>query len=99
MWFGKIKKHIKDIYNALTKNATEVALNDFANKWKDNWDKLTAFYEFPVNIRKIIYTTNLIENTPKTSSLSQQMRLFMKSAFLALREATKNGLCLFTIGD
>ena len=27
--------------------------------WQNNWDELTAFYEFPVEIRKIIYTTNL----------------------------------------
>ena len=26
------------------------------------WDELTAFFDFPVEIRKIIYTTNLIEN-------------------------------------
>lgn len=30
--------------------------------WKANWENLTTFFEFPMEIRKIIYTTNIIEN-------------------------------------
>jgi transposase-like protein len=30
--------------------------------WWNNWDERISFYDFPVEIRKIIYTTNLIEN-------------------------------------
>ena len=30
--------------------------------WRNNWEELTVFFDFPVEIRKIIYTTNLIEN-------------------------------------
>lgn len=30
--------------------------------WRANWDELTSFFDFPLEIRKIIYTTNLIEN-------------------------------------
>ena len=29
--------------------------------WEDHWDVLTTFYEYPPEIRKIIYTTNIIE--------------------------------------
>jgi len=64
---------MKGIYNAPTKKSAFAALNDFATKWsgkysyavrswKNNWENLTAFFDFPVEIRKIIYTTNLIEN-------------------------------------
>ena len=64
---------MKQIYNAPTKSAAEAALEDFAIKWKSkysyaikswqyNWKVLTAFFEFPLEIRKIIYATNLIEN-------------------------------------
>jgi transposase-like protein len=42
--------------------------------WEENQEELTVFFDFPVEIRKIIYTTNLIENlngksesTPKTN--------------------------------
>lgn len=66
-------KDMKNIYNAPTRQAAEAALNDFANtweskysyaikSWRDNWEELTVFFEFPLEIRKIIYTTNLIEN-------------------------------------
>ena len=27
--------------------------------WRNNWDDLTVFFQFPLEIRKIIYTTNL----------------------------------------
>ena len=30
--------------------------------WRNNWDDLTVIFQFPLEIRKIIYTTNLIEN-------------------------------------
>lgn len=30
--------------------------------WRTNWDELISFFHFPLEIRKIIYTTNLIEN-------------------------------------
>ncbi|WP_161530842.1 transposase, partial [Riemerella anatipestifer] len=64
--------------------------------WRDNWDELTAFYEFPIEIRKIIYTTNLIENlNGKIRKYTKNKLSFptdeavMKSTFLVLREATK----------
>lgn len=30
--------------------------------WRNNWDCLTSYFDFPLEIRKIIYTTNTIEN-------------------------------------
>ena len=82
---------MKYIYTAPTKQAAEIALNDFAEKWeskysyalaswRNNWDELTVFFDFPLEIRKIIYTTNLIENlngksenTPKIKCLFLRM--------------------------
>ena len=58
--------------------------------------KLTVFFEFPMEIRKIIYTTNLIENlNSKIRKYIKNKRSFptddavKKSVYLALREATK----------
>ncbi|MGP1449318.1 MAG: transposase [Filifactor alocis] len=31
--------------------------------WKNNWDDLTVFFQFPMEIKKTIYATNLIEKT------------------------------------
>ena len=98
---------MKEIYNAPNKQAAEAALNDFAEKWeskysyaikswRDNWEDLTVFFEFPVEIRKIIYTTNLIENLNGRIRKYTKNKLsfptdeaVMKSVFLAVREATK----------
>src|SRR5579875_3520674 len=30
--------------------------------WQTNWENLTSYFDFPLEIRKIIYTTNSIEN-------------------------------------
>lgn len=100
-------KDMKQIYNAPTKEAAKAALDDFTasweNKysyaiksWKDNWEDLTVFFEFPLEIRKIIYTTNLIENlNGKIRKYTKNKLSFpsdqavMKSVYLATREATK----------
>ena len=98
---------MKNIYNAPNKEAAAAALEDFASKWnykysyavqswRNNWEELTAFFEYPVEIRKVIYTTNLIENlNGKIRKYTKNKLSFptddsvMKSVYLAVREATK----------
>jgi len=100
-------KDMKQIYDAPTKQAAKAALEQFAAKWnhkypyaikswEDNWDELTVFFDFPLEIRKIIYTTNLIENlNGKIRKYTKNKLSFptdeavLKSVFLALREASK----------
>ncbi len=100
-------KDMKDIYGAPNRQAAELALDELDKKWsqkysyaikswKDNWEELTAFFDFPLEIRKIIYTTNLIENLNGKIRKYTKNKLsyptdeaVMKSAFLAIREATK----------
>ena len=109
MWKDKkaFTADMKHIYNAPTEPAAKAALEDFAEKWeskysyaikswRDNWDELTIFFEFPVEIRKIIYTTNLIENlNGKIRKYTKNKLSFptddavKKSVYLALKEATK----------
>ncbi|WP_188619046.1 IS256 family transposase, partial [Christiangramia forsetii] len=98
---------MKHIYNAPNQQAAKAALEDFAaqweskysyaiKSWRDNWEDLTVFFEFPLEIRKIIYTTNLIENlNGKIRKYTKNKLSFptdeavMKSVYLATREATK----------
>ena len=61
-----------------------------------NRDELTAFFEFPVEIRKIIYTTNIIENlNGKIRKYTKSKLSFptddavRKSVWLALQEIEK----------
>jgi len=69
----EIIKDIKKIYKADNMEMAKDAFNQFSHKWKskygraiksweDNWDNLTAFLTYPQEIRKIIYTTNIIES-------------------------------------
>ncbi|MFI5391926.1 MAG: IS256 family transposase [Bacteriovoracales bacterium] len=98
---------MKYIYAAPNRQAAEHALDDFAKKWeakygyaikswRTNWDELTVFFDFPLEIRKIIYTTNLIENlNGKIRKYTKNKMSFptddavLKSVYLALKEATK----------
>jgi len=98
---------MKEIYTAPNKEAAQAALDRMEDNWthkygyaikswKDNWDELTAFLAFPVEIRKIIYTTNIIENlSGKIRKYTKNKLSFptdeavMKSVFLAIQEATK----------
>ena len=78
---------LKGIYRAVN---VEVALENllalkekWADKypnavksWKYNWDNLSTFFAFPNNIRKIIYTTNVIE------SLNSQFRKVTKTKLI-----------------
>lgn len=100
-------KDMKQIYDSPTKQAAKASLEYFASQWnhkypyaikswEDNWDELTVFFDFPLEIRKIIYTTNLIENlNGKIRKYTKNKLSFptddavLKSVFLALREATK----------
>ena len=63
---------LKEVYTAVTEEAAFENLMNFKEKWgtkypaaikswEDNWDILSTFFAYPPGIRKIIYTTNIIE--------------------------------------
>ena len=75
---------MKNIYNAPNKEVVAAELDNLEKKWggkypyairswRNNWGDLTVFFQFPLEIRKIIYTTNLIEN------LNGKIRKYTKS--------------------
>jgi len=64
---------LKEVYKAPNKDQAEIALNELEKQWNDkypsmvkswlnNWDRLSNFYKYPKEIRRIIYTTNIIES-------------------------------------
>lgn len=68
----EVIKDMKTIYKANNLEQAELALSDFEDKygkkypamiksWKRNWEGLTSFYNYPDEIRSIMYTTNSIE--------------------------------------
>lgn len=65
-------KDLKLVYKAVNKESAESKLDDLELKWgeqypivikswRDNWDRLTAYFEYTEGIRRIIYTTNTVE--------------------------------------
>ena len=98
---------MKNIYNAPNKEMAALELERFAEKWgakypyaiqswQKNWEELTVFFDFPIEIRKIIYTTNLIENlNGKIRKYTKNKMAFptddalKKSVYLALMQISK----------
>ncbi|NLG17866.1 MAG: IS256 family transposase [Fibrobacter sp.] len=75
---------LKGVYQAPTEEQALSALNEFEQKWNSrypmiakswnsNWNRLNAFFAYPMEIRKAIYTTNAIE------SLNSTLRKVMKN--------------------
>lgn len=75
---------LKTVYAAPNEQAAADALNEFEVKWgkkygyavqswRNNWEDLTHYFQFPPEIRHIIYTTNVIE------SLNSGIRKYTRS--------------------
>ena len=80
----KLAADLKPIYQAITEEEAQEALEHFEGKWSkqypqiakswyNNWDNLMLFLQYPKEIRRIIYTTNSIE------SLNNQLRKVTKN--------------------
>lgn len=64
---------LKQVYQAATEETALANLDELEEKWgkkypssiaswRNNWPQLSAYFKYPAEIRKIIYTTNSIEN-------------------------------------
>ena len=64
---------LRRIYTAATVQEAELMLCEFEQRWdteyppisqswRRNWSRLTPFFDYPAEIRKVIYTTNAIES-------------------------------------
>jgi putative transposase len=69
----EVAADLKTIYQAPTAEQAKMNLTDFEKKWDDshpsigqswrrNWERLTPFFAYSPEIRKVIYTTNAIES-------------------------------------
>lgn len=69
--------NLKAVYNATNIEAAQDAFELFKEKWNKkyphailswerNWAELTTFFKYPLEIRKMIYTTNTIESLNST---------------------------------
>ena len=69
----KFTTDLKPIYKAISEEKALEELDRFEEKWgkkyplaikswRSNWPELATFFRYPAEIRKIIYTTNIIES-------------------------------------
>ena len=100
-------KDLKTVYKAVTLEQASNNLLHIEEKWgkkykagikswNDNWEELTTYFKYPQEIRKIIYTTNSIENFnrqlrkyTKTKSSYPTDDSLSKSIYLSIKEITK----------
>ena len=98
---------LKKIYGSSTVELAEQALDDFeltwgekypaiVRSWRSNWEKIIPFMDYPIEIRKIIYTTNIIESLNNTLRKSIRNRghfpteeALMKVLYLAIQQVSK----------
>ncbi len=97
---------LKNIYSAPTEEAGLLALEQMRKKWvkydiylkswEMNWTQLSTFFAYPEEIRKIIYTTNIIEGLnrqfrkiTKTTSIFPHDDSLLKLLWLAQNDITK----------
>ncbi|WP_286241209.1 IS256 family transposase [Neptuniibacter halophilus] len=103
----EVAADLRNIYAASTLDAAERALDEFAVKWGDehptisrswraNWERLSVFFDYPPQIRKVIYTTNAIESVnaslrkvTKTRRSFPNDKSVMKILYLALHQIAK----------
>ena len=75
---------LKRVYQANAKDEAEISLLQLGEKWgkkyplvmkswQNNWEQLSQYFKYPYELRRIVYTTNIIEG------LHRQMRKFTKN--------------------
>lgn len=98
---------LKQVYKASTKELAEVNLEALAGKWskkypvvikswQDNWHKLSTYFQYTEDIRRIIYTTNTIEGfhrqvrkVTKNKGVFPSDDALLKLVYLAYRNISK----------
>ena len=100
-------KELKQVYQATTEEQALENLDALEENWgkkyptsiaswRNNWPQLSTYFKYPPEIRKIIYTTNAIENfnrqlrkVTKAKSVFPTDDSLFKSLYLAMMDITK----------
>jgi putative transposase len=103
----EVMAYLKKIYGAVSEDAALYALEEFGEKWngkypqiykswESNWTDLSAFFKYPAEMRRLIYTTNAVEGFhrmlrkfTKTKTNFPTDDALKKSIFLSIREISK----------
>jgi putative transposase len=103
----KITAALKTIYTASSEPAACEELNQFeatwgdkypliVRSWRNNWAEISTFFKYPPEIRKIIYTTNMIESyhrqlrkVTKGKSIFPTDEALLKMLYMATQDVLK----------
>jgi putative transposase len=98
---------LKRVYKANNKDLAEQELDILADKWNDkypivikswrnNWERLSQYFKYPEDIRRIIYTTNTIEavhrqfrKLTKTKGAFPNQDSLLKLLYMGIQNASK----------
>ena len=102
----ELMKDLKAVYKAPTEDVALTNLGVFEEKWdkkypmcvsswKNNWAELSTYFKYPDGIRKLIYTTNAMENfnrqlrkVTKNKTIFPNDYALQKSLYLAMVDAS-----------
>ena len=107
--YRDIKELMKDLKTVYKASTEELALSNldifeekwgkkypmYVNSWRNNWAELATYFKYPEGIRKLIYTTNSIENfnrqlrkVTKNKTIFPSDYALQKSLYLAMVDAS-----------
>ena len=113
---AEVAADLKSIYTSATADEAEQRLSEFEAKWDDaylpisqswrrNWPRIIPFFDYPPEIRKVIYTTNAIESVnmslrkiTKNRGRSPAMTHYSNCSIWRSTTSVRNGRCRFGIG-
>ncbi|PWD82464.1 IS256 family transposase [Ignatzschineria cameli] len=103
----ELMKDLKAVYKAPTEELALTNLEIFEDKWgkkypmcvrswRNNWAELSTYFKYPEGIRKLIYTTNAMENfnrqlrkVTKNKAVFPNDYALQKSLYLAMVDASR----------
>ena len=103
----ELMKDLKLVYEAVDEVTALSALDAFdakwnkkypkiASSWREKWPNLATYFKYPQQVRKLIYTTNAIENfnrqlrkVTKAKSVFPTDDSLLKMLYLAMMDITK----------
>ena len=100
-------KELKAVYQAFTKEEAEIELDKLEERWgnkypivfqswRNKWDNLSVYFKYPEDIRRVIYTTNIIESVhrqfrtlTKTKGAFPNDNSLLKLLYMGIKNAQK----------
>ena len=100
-------KDLKLVYQAASKDVAELELDRLEekwgkkypiviNSWRNRWDNLSNYFKYPADVRRIIYTTNIIESVhrqfrklTKTKGAFPNENSLLKLLYMGINNAQK----------